>query len=152
MPEPFSVFLRRSLDAVRAEVPMAWRELSHQLDDVPILLRVDGDPTRLWFTRGELRWDEGTPVVEVRVGREGILAMIDGLPLADAVLDGHLDLRGAPHHLATFHDALLAWLHGAVRSPSHPALLRAYRSSSPRNSPCPPPLPASSSSAEASPD
>jgi hypothetical protein len=56
------------------------------------------------------------------------LELLDGRhTLLSAVLAERLWLCGRPEALLGFDDALGAYLHGAVRAPGMPALLRAYR-------------------------
>jgi hypothetical protein len=60
--------------------------------------------------------------------RATILGVIDGETTARrAVLDERLLMRGRLDDVVAFHDALVAYVHGAVRAPSFPRLLRAYR-------------------------
>jgi hypothetical protein len=55
------------------------------------------------------------------------------LTLLDAVLSDALAMTGAPDDLLAFHDGLIAYVHGAVRAPSFPALLSAYRTNERRS-------------------
>jgi hypothetical protein len=81
---------------------------------------------RLAVARG--RAAGGAPAIDVRTTRATVLALIDAeLSLVDAVLADHLSLRGALPDLLAFHEGLTTYVHGAVRAPSFPALLAAYR-------------------------
>ncbi len=60
--------------------------------------------------------------------RAVILDLVDARAgLVEAILDDRLGLRGALPELARFHDGLMLYLHGAMRAPSFPGLLRRYR-------------------------
>jgi hypothetical protein len=124
----FSTLLRRSLETLERERP-----------DVATLGALDV-AIRVGEERVGLRAEDGRVVVaapppEARVdvvtGRDTILALVDGeVSLVDAVVGDALALRGAVPDLARFHDALWLYLQGAVRAPSFPALLRAFRDAS----------------------
>lgn len=132
MVEPFSLFLRRSLAAVRRECPNAWKRLTHVLDGRALCLEVDAEAIPVAFAKGAVHW-QAAPTYDLYLttNRAAILALIDGLSLADAVLTDRLTLTGSPDAVIRFDDALNAYLHGVVRSPSQPGLLRSYRSDTP---------------------
>ncbi len=70
----------------------------------------------------------GEAHVELQTDRPTIFALIDGvLGLQSAVQADRLRLRGGPDDVIRFHEGLMLWLHGAVRSPSFPGLLREFR-------------------------
>lgn len=134
MAEPFARFLRRSLAAVEAECPTAWRQLTDVLGGHALLLTVDGQPTSLACRRGEIFWEtQPSHDLSLTTERSAILALIDGLSLADAVFSGRVRLVGPPDEVIRFDAALTAYLHGVVRSPSQPGLLRRYRADTPQN-------------------
>lgn len=136
-PGPFGRFLSRSLEAVSREVPRAWRALGAALAGRAVRLTVDGE-TLVAAGDGAavtLRAprDGESFAVTLRTSHEAIVALVDGRrTLVESVLAGELDLRGTVEEIAVFHDALQAYLHGAVRSVSHPPLLRSYRASAER--------------------
>lgn|GEM_PF-2800470 len=67
--------------------------------------------------------------VRVRTELATILAILGGeLPIREAVRDDHLEVQGPIDRLLILHAALADYVHGAVRSPSFPALLTRLRS------------------------
>jgi len=134
----FGAFLGRSLDEVRADVPLAWARLRAALGGRDVLFVVDAEPVLLRADARGLGLLRGAAVAEtlatrrpdvaVRTTRAAILRMVDGeTTLARAVLAGAFDLVGRLDDLLAFDGALRAYLHGAVRSPAQPSLLRAWR-------------------------
>ncbi len=68
------------------------------------------------------------PRVELATTRAAILDLLDGrITLLDAVLADRIVLRGGLDDVIAFHDGLMTYLHGAVRSFAMPGLLRSYR-------------------------
>jgi hypothetical protein len=132
-PRPFRSFLLASFDILERELPWAYRAVCVTLAPRVVLLRVDRDAMGLRFepTRIVLCPRAATACVEVETGRHTILAAIDAeTTLLSAVLDDQLLLRGSAEDILAFHDALMWYLHGAVRAPSFPVLLRRYRQES----------------------
>jgi hypothetical protein len=126
----FGEFLWASFDALAAEEPDAFRRMSEQLAPRSVRFEVDGDSFVVRFRRdGPLRVDtEREPAIEVATSRCAILRLIDAEhTLASSVLEGELGLRGRVGDLLAFHDGLMAYLHGAVRTHRFPDLLREYR-------------------------
>lgn len=68
-----------------------------------------------------------TATVEVVTDRTAVLDVIGARrSLLEAVAEDRLFLRGSPAELLRFHDALQAYVAGAVRSRSFPSLLSRY--------------------------
>jgi hypothetical protein len=127
--QPFSSFLKRSLDVLAREAPRAASALCEQLSKIALRVSVDGERMSLVVVRGRLRvyavQDVGDTFLSTR--RATLVALLDGRQsLLDAVLDGSLELRGAVADLLVVDEALLTYFHGAVRSPSFPELLREF--------------------------
>ena len=131
MPETtFAEFLAESFDLLRREVPQAHAEVCRRLAPRGVRLHVGAEDVAVRFERSGTRFPAapGAASVDVETNRETILALIDAeTTLVDAVLDGSLVLRGAGDDLLAFHDGLVAYVHGAVRAPSFPGLLRRFR-------------------------
>jgi hypothetical protein len=127
----FAGFLRESLAVLAREMPAAHERMGRLLASRTVVLRVDGGAITLTFGKdGAYTHAAGaaTADVEIESARATILGVIDGeTSLAEAVLDERLLMRGRLDDVVAFHDALVAYVHGAVRAPSFPALLRAYR-------------------------
>ncbi|HZR84391.1 MAG TPA: hypothetical protein VFD92_25055 [Candidatus Binatia bacterium] len=127
----FAAFLARSLDVLARERRDAYLALCRTLAPRSVALVVDGDPVWLEFRQDGVRLH---PVrrraeAELETSEAGILAVIDGAAtLAALAIDDRLELRGAVDDVLAFNDALSLYVHGAVRSPSFPRLLRDYRS------------------------
>jgi hypothetical protein len=128
----FGPFLLDSFAVLGREVPWAHAGLRAALAPREILLRVDDEPVPLRFTRAAIEplFAPAAPAIVCATDRRTILRVIDAeASLLSAVMDESLALRGSPDDLLAFHDALVLYLHGAVRAPSFPALLRRFRAS-----------------------
>jgi len=131
VPSPeFPVFLERSLDVLREQVPEAYRELDASLAGQRLRVAVDGAARVLRFAGGEHALaPDGAADAELRTRGETILALVDGeLGLLDAITRDALFLRGPVEAVVRLDAALHAYLAGAVRAPGFPPLLHAYRS------------------------
>jgi hypothetical protein len=126
----FESLLQRSLDALERERPDVAARLAATLAPLDVSIEVDDEAlgVRAVAARVEVTPAPSRAHVHVVTDRRTILALVDGdLSLVDAVIRDQLSLRGAVADLARFHDALWVYLQGAVRAPSFPQLLRAYR-------------------------
>lgn len=126
----FAGFLSRSLEALRRDLPWIHARLCARLAPRELRLEVDGEGLGLRCGEDEIRLIEppATPAVEARTDRAAILDLVDArLSLLDALLEERLWIRGAIGDVIAFHDGLLIYLHGAVRDPAFPALLRELR-------------------------
>jgi hypothetical protein len=75
-----------------------------------------------------LRDEPGAPRVTLRTTRREVVALADAeRSLVASVLLGETVLRGRVGDLAAFHDGLVEFLRGAVRSPTFPGLMDAFR-------------------------
>lgn len=131
MPPPdFGAFLQRSLALLAREAPAAEHRLAHALGANVVTFRVDGAPVAV-------RVEEGRPRVagarepghtEVATDPHTILDLVDAkLTLLEALTSERFRLRGSLDAVTGFDAALLAYLDGAVRCPSFPALLDEFR-------------------------
>jgi hypothetical protein len=131
MPERFGDFLFASFEALAREQPAIHSRLCAQLAPRGVAIAVDDETVAVRFDRHAVargRSTGGTAAIDVRTTRATVLALVDAeLSLVDAVLADRLWLRGALPDLLAFHEGLTTYVHGAVRAPSFPALLAAYR-------------------------
>lgn len=127
----FGAFVRRGLAALRAELPWAFARMAARLDGRDVLLVVDGERVPVRAAAGDVAVREGAafaPRVTLHTDGLTVLRLADAeVTVVDATLDGSLVLSGSVDDLVAFHDGLQAFLHGAVRSPSFPALLDRFR-------------------------
>jgi hypothetical protein len=126
----FGTYLEHSLLVLQREVPAAYVWLCRVLAPREVLLEVDGESVVLASSRDCIRLGirSSTPRVRVKTSSPTILGVIDGTStLMEEVLADRLFLQGACSDLLAFHDGLVAYVHGAVRAPSFPQVLRAYR-------------------------
>src|SRR5580704_13542432 len=122
----FGRFLLASLDAIADEAPAGYRALQHALGNRAVSICVDGERMRLQMTGSQhaLRRGDDACAVELVTDSPTLVRLLKaGCTLVALAVDGPLLLRGAPEDLAALHDALLAFVHGAARSLSGPALL-----------------------------
>lgn len=126
----FARFLLRSLSALRRDLPWIHARLCARLAPRELRLEVDGEGIGLRCGEDEIRRVEPpcAPAAFARTDRATILDLVDArLSLLDALLEERLVVQGAIGDVIAFHDGLLIYLHGAVRDPSFPALLRELR-------------------------
>lgn len=115
---------------LRREVPQAYAQMCRQFAPRVVVLHVDGEVVPVVFSHHDAHFVEmqSDHHVEVRTTKRGILSVVDAeSTMMEAVLDERLMLRGSPDDLLAFHDGFLMYVHGAVRAPSFPSLLDAYR-------------------------
>lgn len=128
----FAGFLARSLSALRRDLPWIHARLCACLAPRELRLEVDGEGLGLRCGGDEIRLVEppGAPAALARTDRVTILDLVGArLSLLDALLEERLVIKGAIGDVIAFHDGLLIYLHGAVRDPAFPALLRELRRS-----------------------
>lgn len=126
----FSALLRRSLGALERERPDVAARLAATLAPLTVTITVGDEHLGVRSDGTCIVVGVPVPAAQVRVstGRPTILALVDGaVSLVDAVLADDVRLVGDVADLARFHDALWLYLQGAVRAPSFPALLQAFR-------------------------
>jgi hypothetical protein len=126
----FASFLAGSLDLLERELPWAYGAMCRVLAPREVLLSVDGEDVSVRCTERTaiVGARAAAPDVECRTTRAAILDLADAsTSLVDAVMSDRVHLRGAVGDLLAFHDGLMAYLGGAVRSPSFPALLERFR-------------------------
>jgi len=123
-------FLERCLDAIETEAPLAYRRVACALGGRAIAINIGDGLATLSMASGRHRVarDAGSGcAVELTLTDAVIGRLLEGrCTVLDAVFAGDLVLRGSADDLAALHDALLAFIHGAVRSPSTPRLLESY--------------------------
>jgi len=126
---PFRGWVGRGLRTLLRELPWAHARMAAALGAREVEITVDGevvavesDGERVW-----LRDEPGSPSVTLRTTRREIVALAEAeRSLVSSVLLGETVLRGRVEDLAAFHDGLLEFLRGAVRSPSFPGLMDAF--------------------------
>lgn len=134
MAELVSSLLRRSLEHLQDEVPDSYRLLVAQLGPLVVELDVDGE---MFSLRGgtRLRVSEGAAQpagVRIATSRVTILALLDARAgLGEAVETGTVRVRGPLDGVQRAHDALMAYVHAAVRASSQPALVSELRAGAP---------------------
>lgn len=127
---PFRAWVDRGLRALARELPSAHARMAAALGAREVSIVVDGDEAvvesngaRVW-----LRDEALAPCVALHTSRREVVALADAeRSLVASVLLGETVLRGRVADLAAFHDGLVEFLRGAVRSPSFPGLMDAFR-------------------------
>lgn len=126
----FATFLAHSMTLLAAEKPPVYARLCASLRGREARVTMDGERLGIAFPAGEFRLlaDVDRPCIELSSSRTTVVDVVDGrLTLEEAVWGEQLELRGRLDDLVRFHDALVLYLHGAVRCPSFPWLLDCYR-------------------------
>lgn len=129
-PGSFAAFLHEAMSALEREHPTAWERLCLALRRRRVTLSVDEEIVPMAFEVDGVTFlpYAGEAHVILETDRPTIFTLVDGvLSLEEAVKRDRLRLRGRPDDVVRFHDGLMQWLHGAVRSPAFPGLLRAFR-------------------------
>jgi hypothetical protein len=130
MAEQVSSLLRRSVEHLSDEVPDSYRLVLRELGPLVVELDVDGE---LFSLRGghRLEVSDGAadaPGTRIATSRTAILEVLDAkVGLAQAVEAGSIAVRGSLDDIQRAHDTMLAYVHAAVRAPSQPELLAAFR-------------------------
>lgn len=126
---PLARLLRASLACLWRESPAHHGALCRRLAGRAVALRLDDEILELRGEDGEVRVT--TPrgaTCRVRTTRTTILAVLDGRrTLLDAVVAEEVAIGGPLDDLLALHEALVEYVHGAVRAPSFPSLLQRLR-------------------------
>jgi hypothetical protein len=130
MAEHLSSLLRRSVGHLEDEVPRSYQLVVESLGPLVVDVDVDGElfslrgGRRLEVTDGQV----GAGGARITSSRAAILDLLDAkLGLDEAVQTGDVGVYGSLDDVLRLHDTLLAYVHAAVRAPSHPELLAALR-------------------------
>lgn len=129
MHKTFTHFLARSLVLLEDELPGIYAEVARRVGEREVLCRVDDDAIVIVGDRRRLRLrrEAKDPAVSVLTTKRVIADVaLARITLEDALWEDRIVLRGSLGDLVAFHDALLAYLGGAVRCPSFPDLLDEY--------------------------
>jgi hypothetical protein len=137
MAESVSALLRRSLEHLATEVPPGLRRLAVLLGPLVVEVEVDGEvfalrggetvtvTDHLPADRDPIHGDPSrAAAVRIATSRAAIRALLDAeTSLAAAVDHDLVRVRGRLDDVLRAHDALLAYIHAAVRAPSSEGLL-----------------------------
>ena len=130
----FAAFLARSLTLLARELPWGYAAMSRALGRRTVTIEVDGEPCGVLCDGASVRLAGLAtiqPDVECRTTRRAIHDLVDArTTLAEAVVEDRVFLRGDVDDLLAFHDGLMGYLGGAVRSPGFVWLLREFRAAS----------------------
>jgi hypothetical protein len=134
MAERVSSLLRRSVEHLEDEVPDSYRLLVAEFGPMVVELDVDGEVFSL-RGGGRLQVSDGAAQmggVRIVTSRVTILDLLDArVGLGEAVEAGTVGVRGSLDDVQRAHDALLAYVHAAVRASSQPTLLSELRAGTP---------------------
>jgi hypothetical protein len=134
MAERVSSLLRRSVEHLEDEVPDSYRLLIAELGPMVVELDVDGEVFSL-RGGGRLQVSDGAAEgagARIATSRVTILDVLDArVALGEAVEAGTVSVRGSLDDVQRAHDALLAYVHAAVRASSQPELLSELRAGPP---------------------
>jgi hypothetical protein len=134
MAEQVSSLLRRSVEHLEDEVPDSYRRVLDELGPLVVELNVDSE---LFSLRGGRRLEVSdgaadTAGARITTSRAAILDVLDArVSLGQAVEAGTVGVHGSVNNVLRAHDALIAYVHAAVRAPSQPGLLAALRPGAP---------------------
>jgi hypothetical protein len=137
-PESFAGFVSAALVALARETPAAYARLADCAGAEGVRLEVESTPfvVRFGARSHSLEPAPAAGAVDVRSDRETLLALLDAeLTLLEAIESDRLHIQGETDAVLRFEQALGAFLEGAVRAPSFPALLAAFRGARPGDRP-----------------
>jgi hypothetical protein len=118
------------LTLLHDEFPRAYFQICSALAGRRISLAIGGDRMTIEVARFGIGFSAPTEDADVRVASDNqtILDTIDArLTLEGAIRSARLFAAGKHEDLEACHQALLAFVRGAVRSPSFPPLLEEFR-------------------------
>jgi len=125
---PFPVIVQDALKTLGHEVPEAHRRVVRCLEGRRVTLLVDDELVTIGVRHGAFEFGGDPGPIRCETDRRTILRLADAeLELHDAIEEESLRLFGSVDDLLAFHDGLMAYLHGAVRSPSAPGQLASFR-------------------------
>lgn len=124
----FRQHLASALAALADEMPSLYTRMVGALGGREVLLVIDGESVAICFAGGDALLPAArSPSVTCVTTTAAILALVAGrTSVEDAIWRDWILLRGGVADLLAFHDGLMAYLHGAVRSPSFPARLERF--------------------------
>lgn len=125
----FADFVATSLSTLQRECPEAYHTMCQLLASREIVVNVDGEVVYLVFTANNvsITHEPVNAQVQMQTSRQTILDLVEARTTFNhSVLDGKLSLRGQSVDIADFYEGFMIYLHGAVRSPSFPALLEEF--------------------------
>lgn len=123
--------LGESFAVLARELPAAWLRFCARLEGRVVELHVDGERFAVRFAPGAAAIEEASDVADARIAttRRTILDVLDArLTLRDAVLRDLLQVVAPLPMMESLHEGILAYVHGGVRCPSFPFLLKRFRS------------------------
>ena len=128
--ETVAGLLDESFRVLADELPEAHARMAAALGGRAVRLRVDDEDFTVRFDGGVARVDAAPGPADIEIGTTK--AVIDDVlearrTLADAVLADAVTAVAPLPVLVEAHRGLLAYVHGAVRSPSFPRLLERFR-------------------------
>lgn len=128
MAETYASLVAESFARIASEAPSAHVALAHAIGERSVRIRLD-DETFGVASRPipTVTAPADSPDVAIAVSARTVSAVIDGeMSLADAVTNDHVHAVGSLDAIAQIHDALLAYVHGSIRSPSVPELRQRF--------------------------
>jgi hypothetical protein len=131
---PVARLLGESFAALEDELPTAHARLCAGLAGRAVAIDVDGERFVVALAGGQARvasvpaGEDTAAGVRVATSRGAILAVIDARrSLVEAVLADEVRVVGELDRLVEAHQALVTYVHGAVRCPSFLSLLQRFR-------------------------
>jgi hypothetical protein len=121
-------YVEESLKLLERETPVHFAAVKSRLGGLTALIRVDdAAPFRLDLATTPWIGPAAEADVDVGLSPSDIEGLLTGaLTIEEAITHDRLAVRGELDHVLDFLDALGAWLHGAIRAQSMPALSARY--------------------------
>ena len=125
----FKTKVAGALATLRDEYPPLYQRMAERIGERAVQVEVDGEPVTICFDgRDPFGAVDVEPAVYCATDSQTIVDLADAKrSVEEAIWDRAIILRGGVEDLLAFHEALQAFLHGAVRSPSFPVHLARFR-------------------------
>jgi hypothetical protein len=134
--------LRESFAVLASELPPAWDRFCSYLDGCAVEIDVDGEVFTVYVaSRVAAVADAPNASPHARIGtsRRTLGDVLDArLSVRDAVMRDELQVVAPLAMITRLYEGLLAYVHGGVRCPSFPTLLKRFRAMPARPAPEPP--------------
>jgi hypothetical protein len=126
----FQLFLGEALELLVREAPTHFAAARERCKGLLVRIAIGEQPAvAVQLQQHPFVRTSGAPEAHVvaATDQDTLDAMLLGqLTIERALLDDRLLIRGELQHALAFLDALLTWIHGAIRCPSFPALYERY--------------------------
>lgn len=123
-------FLMESFSLLAAELPPAWARFCACLEGRSVQIRVDKEAFVVRFAGGRpvIAAPDEAYDASVETTRQTIFDVLDArLSMRDAIVRDVLRVTAPLPTVTRLHEGIIAYVHGGIRCPSFPSLLKRFR-------------------------